>query len=205
MDTIESISMDIKTRSTRRVAKDAGKALKALAKNNNVIFPPTWSDEHILNHCTEVMMENTDENGEDDEDYALEVLKRTFGTKERERQTKRKEPFGNNDVIHDDQFETVPLTKKGTPRKSAIVEVEDNRCLADAILEMAKICLKNHNKKGSSYMMAAKSIRACKHPIKDAKDADQLRGVGSKIADHIQEYLQSGRIARLEQLRSGKV
>jgi DNA polymerase/3'-5' exonuclease PolX len=56
-----------------------------------------------------------------------------------------------------------------------------------------------------SYMMAAKSVRSCKHAIKNAKDAEQLRGISDKIGEHVQELLDTGKIERLEELRAGKV
>jgi DNA polymerase/3'-5' exonuclease PolX len=53
-----------------------------------------------------------------------------------------------------------------------------------------------------SYQSAAKAIRECKNPIRSKEDALKLRGIGEHIADHIREFLETGKTEKLEQLRS---
>ena len=57
--------------------------------------------------------------------------------------------------------------------------------------------------KGGVYSKAAKAIRESETPIKDKKSAMGLKGVGKGIATYILEYISSGMIAKLEELRAG--
>ena len=53
------------------------------------------------------------------------------------------------------------------------------------------------------FTKAAKSIRECSTKISTKKEALALNGIGKGIASYIEEYLESGIIVRLEELRAG--
>lgn len=108
------------------------------------------------------------------------------------------------------------------PKKTEIVQVEENRAAAEAIHEMGVIYFKNKDmRKGGTiafiyfsqicngidstgvFSKAAKAIRECEFPIKNAKDAMKLKGVGKGIGGYVEELLETGVIEKLEELRAG--
>jgi hypothetical protein len=118
--------------------------------------------------------------------------------------------------------------KKVTVKKTEQIAVEENRPIAEAIQEMAKIYFQNKEMRtgGKHYYMphcafsfissiscinacvgvfakAAKALRECEHPIRTAKDALALKGIGKGIAGYVGEMLTTGSIQKLEQLRAG--
>eukprot|EP01039_Chlorochromonas_danica_P004333 gene4333-4754_t len=89
-------------------------------------------------------------------------------------------------------------------KKTEIVAVEENRPVAEAVLEMAKIYFENKEaRKGGVFSKAAKALRDCDHVINSAKEAQKLPGIGKGIAGYIEEFLTSGSIKKLEELRAG--
>ncbi|RYY71065.1 hypothetical protein EON63_22045 [archaeon] len=151
--------------------------------------------------------------GEDafDEDAALHELMHKYGhqTKKADTSTKkgRKRKAPSQDSTHEeDDHPELPHTKEGNVVKTAQVDVEDNRPVAAMLLEMARIYFEHHVVgKGMAYSHAAKSVRECDHKIHNAHEADALSGVGKHITAHIQEYLDTGRVQQLEDMRRGKV
>ena len=53
------------------------------------------------------------------------------------------------------------------------------------------------------FSKAAKAIRESETIITSGKDAKKLKGIGDSIAKTIQEYLDTGVIKRLEEMRAG--
>jgi DNA polymerase/3'-5' exonuclease PolX len=53
------------------------------------------------------------------------------------------------------------------------------------------------------FSKAAKAIRECETYISTAKEAMALKGVGKGIAAYIEEYLKTGMISKLEEMRAG--
>lgn len=53
------------------------------------------------------------------------------------------------------------------------------------------------------FSKAAKAIRECDTAIGSKKEAMGLKGVGKGIAGYIEEFLNSGKIEKLEELRAG--
>jgi DNA polymerase/3'-5' exonuclease PolX len=53
------------------------------------------------------------------------------------------------------------------------------------------------------FSKAAKALRECPNYISTGKDALALKGIGKGIAGYIQEFLDSGTIVKLEELRAG--
>lgn len=94
--------------------------------------------------------------------------------------------------------------KPKAPPKTSVVAEESNRKVAEAVKEMADIYFKNKDmRKGGVFSKAAKAIRECETPITTAKEAMALKGIGKGIAGYIDEFLQTGEIQKLEELRAG--
>ena len=51
-------------------------------------------------------------------------------------------------------------------------------------------------------MNAVKHLRHCKHVIRDKESAQQIQGVGPKMADHIEEFLRTGDVQHWEECRA---
>lgn len=115
---------------------------------------------------------------------------------------KRQKRDSSSAVPSDD--EDVEEKPKRKINKTDIVANEENRGIAEAIREMGVIYFTNKDaRKGGVFSKAAKAIRECETPIKSKKDAKALKGVGEGIASYIQEYLDTGVISKLEELRAG--
>jgi DNA polymerase/3'-5' exonuclease PolX len=52
------------------------------------------------------------------------------------------------------------------------------------------------------FSKAAKAIRECETVISSGKEAMKLKGIGKGIAGYIDEYLTTGAINKLEELRA---
>lgn len=138
--------------------------------------------------------------------------------KEEDRQPKRKrkakeENDSDSSAEGEEEVEGEGKKKKAAKRKASstatvkkteIVAVEENRPIAEAVLEMAKIYFENKEaRKGGVFSKAAKALRDCDHVITSAKEAQKLPGIGKGIAGYIEEFLTSGSIQKLEELRAG--
>lgn len=53
------------------------------------------------------------------------------------------------------------------------------------------------------FSKGAKAIRDCETYISSAKEAMALKGIGKGIAGYVEEFLQTGSIQKLEELRAG--
>jgi hypothetical protein len=94
--------------------------------------------------------------------------------------------------------------KKAKVKKSETYVVEGNKAVGDAIYEMAGIYFKNNDaRKGGVFSKGAKSIRECDFLIRSMKEAMSLSGIGKGMASYIQEYLDTGVIVKLEEMRAG--
>lgn len=49
--------------------------------------------------------------------------------------------------------------------------------------------------------MVSKLLRNIDHPIREREDMRQYYGIGKNINDHIHEFLTTGKVKRLEELR----
>lgn len=149
--------------------------------------------------------------GSFDEDAALHEILHKYGLKsskhvqesaKKGRGRKRSTDYFDEDEERPD----LPHTKDGHVVKTAQLHVEDNRPISAMLLEMANIYFEHHVVgKGMAYSHAAKSVRECDHKIHNAHEADALKGIGKHIADHIQEFLDTGKVRQLEEMRRGKV
>ena len=90
----------------------------------------------------------------------------------------------------------------GTPAAGADPSTNNHRIEA-MLLELAETeKVKGDNVRAGAYFKAAKAVREHPSPITDGKKAaKELKGVGKKIAEKIDELLSTGKLARLERER----
>lgn len=50
-----------------------------------------------------------------------------------------------------------------------------------------------------------KQVRRCKEEIKSGAMATHLPGVGARISDHIQEFLETGHVTKLDEMKQGLI
>jgi len=183
--------------------KEAALSLASLAKSRKVRFPKIWDDNKIMMDCGKTLMMFRNEDGIFDEVAALASLEENYGldnvAEDRSVDNDSKKRQKSDEITGSDDEQ-----KKKKVLKSDIVACEENRIIATTIKEMADIYFKNKDaRKGGVFSKAAKAIRECEEAIKDKKVAMKLKGVGKGIAGYIEELLQNGSIAKLEELRAG--
>jgi hypothetical protein len=187
--------------------KEIAAKFMTLAIEMKIRFPKTW-DEAQIRKCVgaTLLLNRGDEPGTFNEKGVLNDLEEKFGVDEAEiaKQTKKnpKKRTSESGEGHDDDEDDTKTSKK--PKKTETVAVEDNRGIAEAIKEMADIYFKNKDaRKGGVFSKAAKAIREADFAITTAKQAMSLAGVGKGIASYAEEFLTTGVIAKLEELRAG--
>eukprot|EP01031_Cornospumella_fuschlensis_P033272 gene33272-40254_t len=202
--------------STRTNVQKACLELLELAEKSQVAFPKQFEASDRVKACKEALLHHV-YGGDNsfDQDAALYELKHKYGHKAKG--TKRSAPTHKDQGYNQqktnatsegsqDQDTDLPHTEDGHVAKIATVDVEANRPIAALLLEMSGLYFEHHVVgKGMAYSKAAKSVRECDHVIHNAHEADALKGIGKHIADHIQEYLDTGRIRQLEDMRRGKI
>ncbi len=154
---------------------------------------------------------------------ALQVLIEKYGQaadESKEKSTKKKRK--SNAAEDGEEGEGKEEVKK--VRKTEQIANEDNRPLAEAIKEIADINFKQKEMRTGGIMptcylttlfktsmldrcigvfsKAAKAIRECETPITSGKEAMKLQGIGKGIAGYIDEFLTTGSINKLEELRA---
>uniref|UniRef100_A0A3Q3K8N6 DNA polymerase n=1 Tax=Monopterus albus TaxID=43700 RepID=A0A3Q3K8N6_MONAL len=90
------------------------------------------------------------------------------------------------------------MSKRKAPQESL------NEGITDFLVELANY-EKNVNRaihKYNAYRKAASAIAKYPHKIKSGEEAKKLDGVGAKIAEKIDEFLQTGKLRKLEKIRN---
>uniref|UniRef100_A0A3Q4HTQ4 DNA polymerase n=1 Tax=Neolamprologus brichardi TaxID=32507 RepID=A0A3Q4HTQ4_NEOBR len=90
------------------------------------------------------------------------------------------------------------MSKRKAPQESL------NEGITDFLVELANY-EKNVNRaihKYNAYRKAASTISKYPHKIKNGEEAKKLDGVGAKIAEKIDEFLQTGKLRKLEKIRN---
>mmetsp|Transcript_402 Transcript_402/g.584 ORF Transcript_402/g.584 Transcript_402/m.584 type:complete len:210 (+) Transcript_402:336-965(+) len=204
--------------------KDAAKSLYDYALSKKVKFPKIWDEAKLIQTCGATLLvyrtpEGFDINKgfadleskfgveEDDGEKADDGEKEDDGEKKDVVGAKQQSPSAKSKrsrkakVLSDDEKDEV--SPKKTKKSETMVE-EKNRKVAEAIKEMADIYFRNKDmRKGGVFSKAAKAIRESEIHISTKKEAMTLKGVGKGIAGYIEEFLNSGKIDKLEELRAG--
>uniref|UniRef100_A0A3Q3ME97 DNA polymerase n=1 Tax=Mastacembelus armatus TaxID=205130 RepID=A0A3Q3ME97_9TELE len=90
------------------------------------------------------------------------------------------------------------MSKRKAPQESL------NEGITDFLVELANY-EKNVNRaihKYNAYRKAASTIAKYPHKIRSGEEAKKLDGVGAKIAEKIDEFLQTGKLRKLEKIRN---
>jgi hypothetical protein len=96
--------------------------------------------------------------------------------------------------------------KKTKARSKPTATCEDNQALADAFAELSGFEFKRGEKfKGGTWSKVAKAIRDHDAKIKTGKEAQKLKGIGKSAAAKIDEFLETGTLATLEEYRAGNM
>ncbi|RLO08396.1 hypothetical protein DYB28_003981, partial [Aphanomyces astaci] len=81
-----------------------------------------------------------------------------------------------------------------------------NQALAEAFSDLAGFEFKKGDRfKGGSYSKVAKAIRDAEDELTSGKQAMKLKGVGKASATKIDEFLETGKIEKLEEYRAGNM
>mmetsp|Transcript_19735 Transcript_19735/g.19845 ORF Transcript_19735/g.19845 Transcript_19735/m.19845 type:complete len:192 (+) Transcript_19735:77-652(+) len=185
--------------------KEAARELQEKADARNVRFPKIWDEKKRIQDCGATIMMHKSEDGTFDIEASLNALIEKYGVEEvpATETKKRKKDIDSTEVNKENDENDSP--QKDTKKAKAIhLNCEENRPVALAIQEIAGMYFKNGDaRKGGVFSKAAKAIRECETKITNSKEAIKLKGVGKGIAGYVEEYLTTGCISKLEELRAG--
>ncbi|OQR94218.1 hypothetical protein THRCLA_08220 [Thraustotheca clavata] len=183
--------------SNKAAAKQSAKDLLELCKKDGVQVPTDPMNAMIQ---AGTMLNATREDGEFNLPAALKAMIEKFGVKKVEKSTKkRKAPENSKEKDEDDA---------STPKKKKVAQATNpkNQDLAEAFAELAGFEFKRGEKfKGGSYSKVAKAIRDAEDKIESGKAALKLKGIGKASAAKIDEFLENGKIEKLEEYRAGNI
>jgi len=108
-----------------------------------------------------------------------------------------------------DDDEEQPKKKRAKKKKqepqTAHVTVEKNRPLTELFRELAKYEFEEENRqKGFAYQKVGTAIAECDFEVTSGKEAMTLKGVGKSSGSKIDEYLTTGKIAKIEEARRSR-
>lgn len=106
----------------------------------------------------------------------------------------------------DEEGEDDDGEKKTKARSKPTATCEDNQELADAFAELSGFEFKRGERfKGGTWSKVAKAIRDCETKINNGKEAQKLKGIGKSAGGKIDEFLETGTLATLEEYRAGNM
>jgi len=122
---------------------------------------------------------------------------------------KLKEMLNDNDEDDDDRDKKrIKMSEKNAAKQSgdSSIGATLNADLISALWELSTTERNLGNvHKANAYSKACKELRSCDKKIASGKEAKELKGIGVKIADKIDEMLHCGHIKKLDVLRSDEV
>ncbi|KAF0719190.1 Aste57867_1220 [Aphanomyces stellatus] len=199
--------------SAKAAAKKAATQLLDLCKKDGVQIPTDPMNAMIQ---AGTMLNATREDGEYNLAAALKAMTDKFGAKappaKKAPAKKRKKAGEDADVkdevkdeavvVDGDEEGTAAKKKRSTPQATN----QKNQELAEAFAELAGFEFKRGDRfKGGSYSKVAKAIRDAEDVIKTGKEAMKLKGVGKASGAKIDEFLETGKIEKLEEYRAGNM
>lgn len=174
------------------MAKELSKKLLEMSIEASVKWPDAADEMKRLTKCFQMLTTNPKDDGGYDIDGALAELIALYGTTV---SSKRKA---------DSHDSTESPSKQ---KKSETYVCEENEGIGAALLEIGKFYFKQKElMKGGVYSKAAKAVRECTYVITSGKQVSKakdtkLAGVGKGVGDLIDEFLTTGKMAKLETLR----
>ncbi|ETV75021.1 hypothetical protein H257_10623 [Aphanomyces astaci] len=202
--------------SNKAAAKKAALELLDLCKKDGVRLP-TDSMNAMVQAGT--MLNATRADGEYNLQAALAAMTEKFGATTPAVETKKRKAAAGDKVtkkekdesvkeedgdVDDDGGATSPAAKK--KKNVAQATVAKNQALAEAFSDLAGFEFKKGDRfKGGSYSKVAKAIRDAEDELTSGKQAMKLKGVGKASATKIDEFLETGKIEKLEEYRAGNM
>eukprot|EP00596_Hydrurales_sp_CCMP1899_P006005 CAMPEP_0119042540 /NCGR_PEP_ID=MMETSP1177-20130426/15816_1 /TAXON_ID=2985 /ORGANISM="Ochromonas sp, Strain CCMP1899" /LENGTH=208 /DNA_ID=CAMNT_0007009423 /DNA_START=81 /DNA_END=707 /DNA_ORIENTATION=+ len=202
--------------------KEVAAKLLISAKENKVRFPKVWEESRLLQDCFATLMLHK-EDGVFNAEAALAALIEKYGQEATTAAAAVEKIFSELDT--DEKVEGEGDKKKRKPKAKKADEEEEldedgqkikkvkapdtvaneaNREIASIIKEIGVMYFKiAETMKGGVFSKGAMAIRQCETPITNKKEALALKGVGKGIAGYIEEFLATGVIIKLEELRAG--
>ena len=170
-------------------------------KTVGVRFPKTWNEAQVRQAVgTSMLLHRVVKDDVDtiDEEATIAELISKYGT---ENESKKRALPNESEAVNDVEDDGAHAKKARKPDK---ITNEANRPLVDALKEMAGIYFTNKDpRKGGVFAKACKAIRECEDEITDKKQAMALKGIGKGIGGYVEEFLTTGCIMKLEELRAG--
>lgn len=150
------------------------------------------------------MIDDDDDDNNDDEaasESKSDTKKRGKAT------TKAAKPAAKTKAVviseYDDEDDE-PKAKKARTKPTATHSA--NQELADAFAELSGFEFKRGEKfKGGTWSKVAKAVRDAEEAITSGKQAMKLKGIGKSSATKIDEFLETGTMATLEEYRAGNM
>lgn len=108
--------------------------------------------------------------------------------------------------LSDDEEEDEGEPKAKKARSKPTASHSANQALADAFAELSGFEFKRGEKfKGGTWSKVAKAVREAESAITSGKLATKLKGIGKSSAAKIDEFLETGTMATLEEYRAGNM
>mmetsp|Transcript_26423 Transcript_26423/g.63765 ORF Transcript_26423/g.63765 Transcript_26423/m.63765 type:complete len:326 (+) Transcript_26423:188-1165(+) len=164
--------------------KKAAAALKKVARNLGFPLPEDEIEANIK--CGQMIMGHKTEDGKTEYLEALKALANELQCPEK-----------------------IPGGKKKKKRPAPKAEIDENQGLVDSFWDLASFEFKHmmNTMKGISYQKVARALasygKKVSSGVKLSKGKEKLPGVGKASAAKIDEYLENGKIERLERYRQG--
>ncbi|CAK4086348.1 unnamed protein product [Aphanomyces euteiches] len=204
--------------SNKAAAKKAATELLELCKKEGVQVPTDPMNAMIQ---AGTMLNATRENGEYNIPAALKAMTEKFGAKKvtaSPQASKKRKKAGSDegeDKVKHEKDGDVKDEGKGegdeegsAQKKKKVAQATNpkNQDLAEVFADLAGFEFKRGDRfKGGSYSKVAKAIRDTGDVITSGKQATKLKGVGKASAAKIDEFLETGKVEKLEEYRAGNL
>eukprot|EP01040_Poterioochromonas_malhamensis_P007489 gene7489-8078_t len=173
---------------------NAKKIMKFLL-DHEVHLPSTYDSERkIINLCVKNLKAN---------DLDVEQTKSTLLERYKEPREKKKSGRKRSaDTILGGLVKKRRKKRATSTPKIEIVRNEANRPIVEMINEMSeRYFVSGDQNRGAAYALASKILRDTEHKV-ESRDLEKYHGIGKHINDHIHEFLSTGKVERLEELRN---
>lgn len=117
---------------------------------------------------------------------------------------RKKEKLAGKEEEPEEDEEKEKEAKKAKKKPEALVP--ENQSLVDTLAELCGFEFKGGDKfKGVNLSKACKSLREHEEEITSGKQAEKLKGIGKSTGKKIDQFLEEGKIDRLEEFRAGNL
>ena len=179
---------------TKNVIKNNQNTKNKNAKNKNV---EKKSEDNDKNGGTLLAMFEKEKN---------KNIPKPLPTLKKKKKRKLSEIMDQDEInINEPKKQKVKIAKKYSDKHKGDLSIGAalNKDLIDKLWELSIIERNSGNRfKANAYSKACKALRTCGKKIISGKEAQELNGVGKKIAAKIDEILSTGHLVKLDKLRA---